>query len=101
MPPEHQVGSSNLSGRTIIGMPFVYVLRSKSTGRFYTGATTNLDARLAQHKRGLSISTKNRGPWVLVHQEQFPTMGEALLQRTLSEDRQRTRRDSADSLIIR
>ncbi len=57
-------------------MPFVYVLRSLTTGRFYTGATTDLEARLAQHNSDLSRSTKNRGPWMVVHREQFATLAE-------------------------
>jgi len=59
-------------------MPFVYVLRSLTTGRFYTGATANLEVRLEQHNSDLSLSTKNRGPWIVVHQEAFPTLAEAL-----------------------
>jgi putative endonuclease len=48
------------------------------TGRFYTGATTNLEARIAQHNSDQSFSTKNRGPWDLVHHEEFATLAEAL-----------------------
>ena len=59
-------------------MPFAYVLRSLVTGRFYTGATTDLTARMEQHNSNMSRSTKNRGPWVLVHQEEFMTLAEAL-----------------------
>ena len=59
-------------------MPFVYVLQSLTTGHFYTGATTNLEVRLEQHNSDLSRSTKNRGPWIVVHQETFPTLAEAL-----------------------
>jgi putative endonuclease len=59
-------------------MPFVYVLQSLTTGSFYTGATTNLQVRLGQHNSNLSRSTKNRGPWVVVHQEVLPTLAEAL-----------------------
>jgi putative endonuclease len=59
-------------------MPFVYVLRSPATGRYYTGATLNLEARLQQHNADQSISTKNRGPWDLVHHEEYSTLAEAL-----------------------
>jgi putative endonuclease len=59
-------------------MPFVYVLRSRATGRYYTGATLNLEARIQQHNSDQSISTKNRGPWDLVHHEQYSTFAEAL-----------------------
>ena len=56
----------------------VYVLRSLTTGRFYTGQTIELSARLARHEQGLSPSTKNQGPWELVYQEQFATRSEAM-----------------------
>ena len=59
-------------------MPFTYVLRSLTTGHHYTGATTNLENRLAQHNSDQSFSTKNRGPWILVHHEEFATLAEAL-----------------------
>jgi putative endonuclease len=59
-------------------VPFAYVLRSLATGRFYTGATTDLAVRLEQHNSNMSRSTKNRGPWILVHQEEFVTLAEAL-----------------------
>ena len=59
-------------------MPFTYVLRSSVTARFYTGATTNIEARLVQHNTDQSRSTKHRGPWELVHLEEFATLAEAL-----------------------
>jgi putative endonuclease len=59
-------------------MPFAYVLRSLTTGQFYTGATSNLELRLIQHNSDQSRSTKHRGPWIVVHQEEFATLGEAL-----------------------
>jgi putative endonuclease len=59
-------------------MPFVYVLRSLTTGRSYTGATSDLEVRLAQHNSDQSPSTKHRGPWKLIHREEFSTMAEAL-----------------------
>jgi len=59
-------------------VPFTYVLRSLATGRFYTGATTDLDVRLEQHNSNMSRSTKNRGPSILVHREEFVTLAEAL-----------------------
>jgi len=56
----------------------VYVLRSLVTGRFYTGYTSDLSHRLAQHNHGITKSTKHDGPWGLVHQEQFATRSEAV-----------------------
>jgi putative endonuclease len=59
-------------------MPFVYVLRSLTTKHLYTGATSDLVVRLAQHNSNQCRSTKNRGPWILIHQEELPTVAEAL-----------------------
>jgi len=59
-------------------MFFVYVLRSVSSQRFYTGQTDRPAERLQEHQEGLSPSTKDRGPWVLVHQEVFETRAEAM-----------------------
>jgi putative endonuclease len=73
VPPEHKVGGSNPSGRAIFHMFSVYVLRSKTNGRFYTGSTANLAHRLEEHNTGLSSSTKNDGPWELLHHEEYPT----------------------------
>ena len=56
----------------------VYILRSQVTGRFYTGSTSNLETRLQQHNCDQSTSTKNRGPWDLVHHEEFETLAEAV-----------------------
>jgi putative endonuclease len=59
-------------------MPVVYVLRNLATGRSYTGATSDLEVRLAQHNSDQSRSTKHRSPWTLIHREEFSTMAEAL-----------------------
>jgi len=59
-------------------MYFVYVLRSLGTGRNYVGFATDPVQRLGQHNSGTTKSTKNRGPWELVHREAFPTRGEAM-----------------------
>jgi len=59
-------------------MFYVYVLRSQSTGRLYVGYTSDLDHRLGQHNDGVTKSTKNRGPWEIVHREAFPARSEAM-----------------------
>lgn len=59
-------------------MFFVYVLRSTSTREFYTGHTANIPKRLKEHELGLTRSTKGRGPWHVVHEEQFSTRSEAI-----------------------
>jgi putative endonuclease len=57
---------------------FVYILRGERTGHLYTGYTKNVTQRLGQHSEGLTKSTKNRGPWKLVHPEEFATRAEAM-----------------------
>ncbi|MCA6384981.1 MAG: GIY-YIG nuclease family protein [Cyclobacteriaceae bacterium] len=60
-------------------MPFsVYVIKSVTTGKLYTGQTQQLDKRLLQHNDGSSPYTKNRGPWVLIYEENFATRAEAM-----------------------
>ena len=56
----------------------MYVLRSKTTGRHYTGSTSDLISRLSEHNTDVSTSTKNRGPWELIHREDFHTLSEAV-----------------------
>lgn len=58
-------------------MAFLYVLQSQSSRRFYIGSTTELERRLAEHARDQTSSTRKRGPWRLVYQEQFPTLSAA------------------------
>ncbi len=55
----------------------MYILRSSSTGRFYVGHTGDLTKRLFEHTHRRSPSTRDRGPWELVHAEQFPTRAQA------------------------
>jgi len=55
-----------------------YVLWSRASRRLYTGSTSDLERRLEQHNTDVSTSTKNRGPWQLVHQEDFLTLAEAV-----------------------
>jgi putative endonuclease len=58
-------------------MFYVYVLRSDTTRHLYTGFCSDLTQRVGQHNEGLTKSTKNRGPWKLVYQEEFATRAEA------------------------
>src|SRR5580658_7196636 len=59
-------------------MFYVYVLRSESTDRHYTGFCQDIEQRVAQHNAGISKSTKGRGPWTLLYSESFPSRSEAL-----------------------
>jgi len=63
---------------TLSSMYVVYVLRSESTGRHYVGFTADLTQRLGQHNSGVTKSTKNRGPWVVIYQERCPTRSAAM-----------------------
>ena len=56
----------------------VYILRNEKTGRHYTGHSSNLTQRLGQHNSGITKSTKNRGPWLLIYQEAFAIRAEAM-----------------------
>jgi putative endonuclease len=50
-------------------MYYVYIIKSKKSGRFYTGSTNNLRKRLKQHNEGKSTYTKDKGPWELIYYE--------------------------------
>ncbi|MDX1535779.1 MAG: GIY-YIG nuclease family protein [Candidatus Spechtbacterales bacterium] len=52
-----------------ITMHYTYILKSKKSGRFYTGYTSDLRKRLEEHAKGRNISTRNRGPYELVYYE--------------------------------
>lgn len=56
---------------------FVYVLLNRAR-RSYTGSTTDVARRLAEHNSGEGAKfTKGRGPWRVIHVETFATRGEA------------------------
>jgi putative endonuclease len=55
----------------------VYVLRSQVTGRFYVGCSKDVRRRLVEHNAGKSKSTKAFRPFDLMHEEAFPSLGEA------------------------
>jgi len=59
-------------------MASVYMLRG-SKGRFYIGATEDLEARIVRHNTGFVHSTKRLGlPLELFASCNYPTMSEAL-----------------------
>jgi len=57
----------------------VYVLRSVSTGRLYIGQTQDLSRRLTEHASGIAKYTRARGPWEMVHVEEYETRSEAMM----------------------
>ena len=54
-------------------MWWLYIIQSKSSGRFYVGHTNDLERRVAEHNEGQTKSTRGRGPWLLVLSEPFDT----------------------------
>jgi len=50
-------------------MYYVYVLRSESDGRFYTGSTPDLKRRFSEHVAGKVPSTKARRPLKIIYYE--------------------------------
>ena len=50
-------------------MWYTYLLRSKNSGRWYTGCTNDLRKRFKQHNDGLVSSTKGRGPFSIIYYE--------------------------------
>ena len=60
--------------------PTVYLLASKRNGTLYTGVTSNLLARIYQHREGLVRGFSHKyGVKLLVWFEQHPTMESAIL----------------------
>jgi putative endonuclease len=61
---------------------WVYVIRSQSSGMFYVGQTDDVQGRVRQHnepqKNRSLFTTRNLGPWVLVHQERCSSRREAM-----------------------
>ena len=60
-------------------MFYVYVLKSQKDGRLYIGVTQNLRQRLKKHNQRSNLSTKRRGPFVLVYYEAYRAKKDALI----------------------
>lgn len=58
---------------------FVYILQSKSLGKYYVGQTYDLQKRLLEHSQGFSRYTKQVKDWELVYQEVFSTCADAVM----------------------
>jgi putative endonuclease len=59
-------------------MFFMYILRSDKTGRLYTGHTSDLSRRLAEHNSGMTTSTRHGAPWQLLDFETFSFRSQAM-----------------------
>ena len=58
-------------------MSFLYILKNTKFNRNYTGVTEDVETRLKKHNDGKVRSTKAWRPWVIVHMEEYATLGEA------------------------
>jgi len=58
--------------------PVVYILASPNGRALYIGVTTDLGRRLEEHRRGLSIHTKQYNITRLVYIESFDTAPDAI-----------------------
>lgn len=61
----------------------VYAIHSKNANKIYIGQTIDIELRLKQHndvgeKHLGKFTAQNKGPWVLIHKEEFMTRSEAL-----------------------
>ncbi len=56
---------------------WVYILKSKSCGRFYVGHCADYSKRLQEHNSFRVRSTKAFAPWDIVHLEKFESKSEA------------------------
>ena len=63
-------------------MYHVYILRSDKDGKLYTGYTTNIQQRIADHNRGHVPSTENRRPLKLIFFESYANKDDALRRET-------------------
>ena len=48
---------------------YVYIIKSQTNNNWYTGCTSNLRKRFAEHNEGKSTYTKDRGPYELIYYE--------------------------------
>lgn len=59
-------------------MYYVYVLWSESLQKRYVGSASDVADRIKQHNSGSNRFTRGGTPWILIHQEEYPTRTEAL-----------------------
>ena len=53
-------------------MYYLYILQSEKTGRYYVGASNNVQRRLIEHNSGVVKSTAPYSPWIIKRVEAFP-----------------------------
>ncbi|MDV7341196.1 GIY-YIG nuclease family protein [Terasakiella sp. A23] len=60
-------------------MGYVYILTSRRNGTLYIGVTSDIERRLGEHKSGLVAGFTNEyDVKMLVHQEEYPSMDQAI-----------------------
>ena len=57
----------------------IYILRSISCNRFYTGQTHDFDNRIIEHNAGETASLKACIPWILIWKTEVLTRSEAMI----------------------
>jgi putative endonuclease len=57
---------------------YVYILKSRRTGKYYIGQTQNIDHRITYHNSGNNKSTKSGRPRELVFKKEFETRSESV-----------------------
>ena len=57
---------------------YIYILQSLKDHKYYTGETSDVEARLKFHNAGLQRSTKHRIPFVIILIETYEDRSEAL-----------------------
>ena len=75
---------------------FVYILQNESSS-FYVGQTNKLEERFQRHNDNRVKATKGKGPWKLLHWEQFATRAEAMNRER--DIKNRKSRDYINSLV--
>ena len=59
-------------------MYYFYVLYSLKDGNLYKGVTRDVGDRYLRHNMGVTTSTRNRRPFVLIYVQRFEDKSEAL-----------------------
>ena len=58
-------------------MYYCYILQSEKSGRFYIGHAADILVRLSEHNTGKDMATRSKGPWKIVHSEEFSSRFDA------------------------
>ena len=70
---------------------FVYIIYSQLLDRYYIGYTVDLEKRIAEHQKGISIYTSKASDWTLKHYELYPNR-ESAMQREREIKRKKSRK---------